>query len=106
MLLPFVTSSQTESSLLLTKSFRLQRYTIDNTFGFYDYWPTVELKKGKTYKFEFLCPGENPQPAVNKVKLEKVYTKNKSGELVLDVQLRIVDGIAWSHPTYIFFLYQ
>lgn len=82
-----------------------ERYLIDDTFGFYDYWPTVNLKEGNIYSFDFLCPGESCRQ-ITEVKLENVYTENENGERVLDVKLRIIGHLAWAHPTYIFFLYK
>ena len=88
-----------------------KRYSIDHTFGYYDYWPTVELKKSNFYSFEFICPGSNDclndDTQITKVKLESVYTENENGELVLDVKLRLIGGIAlWAYPTFIYFLYK
>ena len=93
-----------ENSTLLSTYYK--RYTIDHTYGYYDYWPTFELKKGNFYNFEFVCPGEGNCPDTTKMKLKNVHTENEDGEPVLDVKLQIIGDLAWAHPTYIFFLYK
>lgn len=98
-----------ENSNLLNLGYK--RYSIDHTYGYYDYWPTVELKKGNFYNFEFVCPGSNDclndRAEITTVKLENVYTEDADGEPVLDVKLRIIGGLAlWAYPTYIYFLYK
>lgn len=91
-----------ESDMQQTNYYK--RYSIDHTFGYYDYWPTIELKKDNDYTFRFVCPGEGEE--VTKMRLDNVYTKAENGELVPDVKLQIIGGLSWAHPTFIYFLYK
>lgn len=34
-----------------------KRYCIDNLAGYFDFYPSFELKKDCVYDFKFVCPG-------------------------------------------------
>jgi len=81
-----------------------QRYSIDETFGYYSYQPTFEMKKGSLYKFKFVLPGQSIEEV--SVKLESLYSKNEDGEEVIDVQMKIIGGLNLEHAHKIIFLYK